>query len=166
MKPFLIKSFDPEICSFFASLCPCFQMPFMEHTLYCVTFVKQIFSNFFCRNYQIFCWHPIKLMFIFACKQCIVGNIWLDNLNCLVFPALKLLVQKSSRPHSFPHLANICRSHIEFLSLQVSNPSFFGFSWVCSHKRHLKKHEPILKLFVMKRCSKIVKLVSSNDAAY
>ena len=34
---------------------------------------------------------------------------------------------KSTSAHFFPHLANIWRSHIEFLSLHVSNPSFLGF---------------------------------------
>ena len=36
--------------------------------------------------------HRTKRVFIFAWKQCIIENIWLDNLNSPFFPALKLLV--------------------------------------------------------------------------
>ena len=72
---FYNNNFGHEKCSLSAFLCPCFRMPFLKRTLYRVTFAKQSFSKFFCRNYQIFCSHPIKSVYILAWKQCIIGNI-------------------------------------------------------------------------------------------
>ena len=123
MKLLFNKNISHENCSLFEFPCLCFRMPFLKHTLYHqAKFFKIPLSqlpNFLFTLHQMSI--HLRLEAMHHWKH-LTGQPQLTFL-----PSTQTSSVKSSSAHFFPHLANIWRSHIEFLSLHVSNPSFLGF---------------------------------------